>query len=371
MRTNRGSTVGWPRLIAAAALAALLSACGGGGDAGADASATVLATDAAAAPEMTAQHRRDQRLYRVTDLGVISGTDMDLNAGGAVLLNRSTGPVLRRGSAEQTLPTGCIQQGAAFNDRSVVGAGASRPVLYGRGGCHDLGTLGGRYGYARDVNDDDEVTGAATLSGDTTSHAFLYSRGRMRDLGTLGGTTSAGYAINDKGDVTGVSQTRTERTHAFVYRNGKMKDLGSLGGDYSVGYAINRDGDVVGTSWLRCTQDPICPTITQHAFIYRGGAMRDIDTLGSWYSAATSINSDGVVVGTLTNNDEAVDFRAFVYRDGRMQLLNDLLDRSGAGWTLLQAQSINDDGEIVAFGFYGGQYPALRAVLLQPSRTLR
>ena len=54
---------------------------------------------------------------------------------------------------------------------------------------------------------------------------------------------------------------------------------------------------------------------------------------------------------------------AFLYSSGVMTDLNTLLDSSGTGWTLTDAQGINDSGWIAASGFFGGQQ---RAVLLVP-----
>ena len=51
---------------------------------------------------------------------------------------------------------------------------------------------------------------------------------------------------------------------------------------------------------------------------------------------------------------------AFLYREGRMQDLNDLIP-SGSGWVLEEARAINDRGQIVGFGTFQGR---TRAFLL-------
>jgi probable HAF family extracellular repeat protein len=48
----------------------------------------------------------------------------------------------------------------------------------------------------------------------------------MRDLGTLGGTFSTATDINDSGVVVGWSDARSGDLHAFRWRNGRMEDLG-------------------------------------------------------------------------------------------------------------------------------------------------
>ncbi len=179
----------------------------------------------------------------------------------------------------------------------------------------DLGTLGGDWSIAYAINASGQVTGwAETPSGE--GHAFLYDRTTMRDLGTLGAYPSLGAAINASGQVAGFSYPPGSwYAHAFLYDGTTMRDLGSLGGGWSGGYAINASGQVVGDSYT--------PSVCCHPFLYDGTATRD---------------------------------------------LNDLLDTSGAGWTLWQAVDINDAGQIAA----NASHPNgdTHAVLLTPWRSV-
>ncbi len=68
----------------------------------------------------------------------------------------------------------------------------------------------------------------------------------IQDLGTLGGTSSYGTSINAFNHVVGYSTTGDDRVHAFLYIGGKMQDLGTLGGkdaasDQSYALGINAD----------------------------------------------------------------------------------------------------------------------------------
>src|SRR4051812_38211155 len=76
----------------------------------------------------------------------------------------------------------------------------------------DLGTLGGRFTEAADINELGDVTGYSETA-DGQIHAFIYSHGEMRDVGTLGGTGSLARAINDVGQVTGFSLTASGEAH--------------------------------------------------------------------------------------------------------------------------------------------------------------
>jgi len=55
----------------------------------------------------------------------------------------------------------------------------------------------------------------------------------MSDVGTFGGAYGAAYNLNDAGTVVGEAGLANGEVHAFVYANGSMTDCGTLGGTYS------------------------------------------------------------------------------------------------------------------------------------------
>ncbi len=69
------------------------------------------------------------------------------------------------------------------------------------------------------------VGGSETVGGNF--HGFLYTDGMMHDLGTLGGSYSFAFNINDRSEIVGESDTADGDTHAFVVRGGVMIDLDS------------------------------------------------------------------------------------------------------------------------------------------------
>ena len=127
-----------------------------------------------------------------------------------------------------------------------------------------LGTLGGAYAFARDINDLGEVVGSSRNAADQ-SRPFLWSAKRgMVDLGTLPGrTTGAASAINNLGQVVGATEsTGTLPPHAVLWSKGKILDLGVLSGyDFSIASTISAKNQIAGYSYASNLVNTIRATI--------------------------------------------------------------------------------------------------------------
>jgi probable HAF family extracellular repeat protein len=306
-----------------------------------------------------------QAQYAITDLGTLPGGKESIaagiNASGQVVGTAydpagNSSPFLYSGGSMVSLGSlGGTDQGGAYGINSsgqVVGLSslndtdggdAVRAFLYSGGTMHNLGLLpAGTSSVAYAINDSGQVTGDSyPPSG--YPQGFLYNGVKLTNIGTLGGTITNANAINASGEVVGdSSNTGDQEYHAFLY-NGTMHDLNPVGITSSEAYGINASGQIVGV--LGNTQD------LYHAFFYNGVTTKDIGTLGGLESFAYGINDSAEVVGSseFPGSTSNTDTHAFVYSDGSLQDLNNLISPS-SDWTLISATAINDTGQIVGDG---------------------
>ncbi|HVW10749.1 MAG TPA: PEP-CTERM sorting domain-containing protein [Bryobacteraceae bacterium] len=250
--------------------------------------------------------------------------------------------------------TGNTQRTAlAINDSGkLVGystSGSGAPAAYSQTGtattnltaiAHNQGSI------ASSINDAGTIVGVVyTQSGFT--HAFSYTGTTMTDIGTIGsGTDSYAYDINSSGMIVGAAgvDPNSGGGHAFSYTtSGGMQFLAGLNTVPSTAWAVNDAGEIAGDE---------SPLGESNAFIYLGGIVTDLGTLGGSQSFVAGINSSGIVVGSSDLADGSST--AFYYTGtGGMLDLNTLLP-ANSGWVLQGAEGINDSGQIVGYGLFNG-----------------
>lgn len=115
----------------------------------------------------------------------------------------------------------------------------------------DLGRFDNNRHDVHALNDADQCAGV-TLNPETGRiEAFVQEGGVRSMLGTLGGSFSIARDLNNNGEVVGGSLTEgDENFHGFVYRNNRLYDLNELlepgtGWELVQAVAINNHGEII------------------------------------------------------------------------------------------------------------------------------
>jgi probable HAF family extracellular repeat protein len=277
--------------------------------------------------------------------------------------------------------TDYINQAVGINDGGqVVGSSMSfnfktfalhtGAFLWSGGVLQDLGALPGfTDAGAVGINRAGQIVGSCSRSapaGQSRRRGFLFSGGQMTDLGTLGGLNSSAIAINDAGQILGMANDAAGISTPFLYCNGAMHSLGSTGGVPGSVQAINNSGQVAGTLSLSVPVGNGYPGDVSviHAYLWipstpngLTGTFQDLGTAGKFGrlegTEALAVNASGVVVGIAGDFQFRMTQHAFIYRNGVLSDLNDLIP-GNSGWVLNAATGINDAGEITGYGTYNG-----------------
>lgn len=297
--------------------------------------------------------------YTITDLGTMGG-----NNSYAIGLNNSG-------------------QVVGYSTTSI---GQTHAFLWNHNsGINDLGTLGGSYSYALGINDFNQVIGFSYIN-QNDAYPFIWDEiTGIHSLGSLGGTFGIAMGINNLSQVVGTSGNPL---HAFVWdKTGGIRDMGmstfesqaindhgqitgeyisSLGvflwdettgltnlGIQGRGHGLNNYGEVAGEMSISDG--------SMHAYIWQ--SMRgivDLHISSSLSSVAWDINDFHEAVGYA--NFAGDSKLAYIWKNDVAFNLNSLISES-SGWTLLEARSINNSGQIVGTGIYYGK---TRGYLLTP-----
>jgi probable HAF family extracellular repeat protein len=255
-----------------------------------------------------------------------------------------------------------------------IGATPSAAVTYK---LTIIGTLGGDFSAASDINEGGQIVGSSfTSDGFPKSYAFLWENGEMTDLGPLPeDSESSARSINNEGAVlvVGISGDASGPYDAVIWEEGIPTALGVHGwaedindkrqivGGYlndqawlwdggtitylgtlvenqaSVALKINNSTQVVGFAQT--------DSYLQEAFIWEDGNMNTLENLPGPFSQALSINELGIVVGRAGGDSPNICY-PFVWENGSVTWLGDAYG---------SANDINNKGQVVGQFRYAGE----------------
>lgn len=256
------------------------------------------------------------------------------------------------------------------------------------GGFQTIGTLGGVYSNANDINERGQLVGRS-LTSDLHRHAFMWSPTRgMLSLGTLG-TSSEAYAINELGQVVGITNDADGISRAFSWTSDTgMTGIDLLGAQFGYAVDVDDDGRVIGLlsyndrrdnhifSWSADTGILDLGAIGGEFAVFRDstdaghvightrfadgvyraflftpdGTTADLGTLGGNFSTANDVNMSGQVVGY--SRTENGGTRAFSWTS-----VDGLLDLGTLGGDQSNARAINDAGQVVGVSIDASAQP--------------
>jgi probable HAF family extracellular repeat protein len=160
------------------------------------------------------------------------------------------------------------------------------------------------------------------------------------NLAFPGAVRTWAYGINDAGQVAGAYDDGISN-HGFLYSGGAYTSLNVPGSLNTVLQRVNNAGQVVGNS----NTSNVTPVT---GFLYNGGNYTALDVPGSSVTVGEGLTSDGEVL-------VQTDIGAFLYNNG---IYTKLLSES------FEAFDINDSGQIVGRLEAGIPEPSTWAMLL-------
>ncbi|MFZ6872232.1 DUF3466 family protein [Undibacterium sp. Di27W] len=200
---------------------------------------------------------------------------------------------------------------------------------------------------AKAINDQGLIVGDSFTS-DTWEgqHASLWTDTGVIDLGTLGGRCSSASAINNKGVVAGCASSTKwddvfgiEAIHPVIWKEGKIINLSPE--HYGAASSINDNDLVVGSV--------LDDEMHSHATLWMNQKEITLQSSVDSSSYASAINNKNQVVGSEMRGFSQQHALLWNTPDSAPIDLNQYLDQSQleAGWLLVDASDINDQGWII------------------------
>ncbi len=298
-------------------------------------------------------HKPKHHQYKLVDMGTFGGPSSYFIFIGARSLTNSG---IASGIADTSTPD-------PYAPNCLTDCFVPHPFVWQDGILTDLGALPGVNGsLPNDINARGVVTGISEngtidpLTGFPEFDAVIWQNGHIVNLGTFGGNFSYANMINNRGQVAGFALNTTldsfgleewcmnppfgQQMRAFIWQGGALQNLGTLGGPDSCALYINESGQATGHSFTDSVVNPITGFPTTHPFLWNGRRMLDLGTLGGTFAVANGINNRSQVIGQ-SNVAGDLTFHPFLWSQGGITDLGTLGGSTGtANW-------INDGGAVV------------------------
>ena len=262
------------------------------------------------------------------------------------------------------LGTSTISEAYSINNNGVIvgmsenGSGLRWATLWdGRGGLVDIHSAIGASGSSIPwgINDNGVIVGQANISPGIFSRGFIWDQTNpAMQAGSASYPGGSNYGVNNAGMIVGSGFFFGDPDDALLAvpddRGGYDYPLINPSGlNFSQARAINNSGMIIGhTSWNSTSAG-------WNAAIFTGDDRDPVTTLGTLSGLDTSegldINDNGMVVGYAWDGTfSGLDPRAWVWVEGTMYDLNDLIDDRSEFEVLSRANGVNNNGDIVGFG---------------------